>query len=135
MQTPAQRDLVLRRNADLRETLVFTAGGEAVDLTGWSFKMQFRKGPEAADTVALTINTVTDPVVDGFVITDAVNGVVDVLVNAATLNGLSANPISTADNFQAIIYDYYYYDIQATDGTEHLIYVYGTVSLYGGATH
>lgn len=135
MQLPAQRNLVLRRNSDYRETLQFTANGEPVDLTGWTFKMQFRNGPEASDSMILTINTVTDPVADGFVITSATTGIVDVLVNAATLNGLVTNPIATSDNYQTVIYDYYYYDIQATDGTEHLVYVYGTVQLFGGATH
>jgi hypothetical protein len=135
MQLPAQRNLTLRRNSDYRETLQFTAGGEPVDLTGWTFKMQFRNGPQATDTMVLTVNTVTDPVADGFILTDAVNGIVDVLVSTTTLNGLVSNPISTADDYQNIIYDYYYYDIQATDGTEHLVYVYGVVSLFGGATH
>jgi hypothetical protein len=97
--------------------------------------MQFRNGPQATDTMVLTVNTVTDPVADGFILTDAVNGIVDVLVSTTTLNGLVSNPISTADDYQNIIYDYYYYDIQATDGTEHLVYVYGVVSLFGGATH
>ena len=136
MAIPASRDLVLRKNADYKESMVFTSNGSAIDFTGWTFKMMIRMGPLLTDTSVLTVSTVGGPTVEGIYLSDPTNGTIDIWVKSSSLTSLTPNPIYTADQYQQVMYSYYYYDLQATNTItgEKIVYVEGHIQLYDGST-
>lgn len=135
MLTPAPRDLTFRRNSDYKEIMVFKGDGVAVDVTGGTFKMVLRKGPQSDSPIALTLNTVTDEGAEGIRIVDGVNGKIELYCPSATLAAMSGNPIHTSDAYNDIIYDYYYYDLRLSAGSENMVMIEGVIHLYDGATY
>jgi hypothetical protein len=91
---PAQVDLCLPQGQTWDTTLLWEAGGDPVDLTGWTARMMLRTTAEAASpTVSLSTATST--------MTAASNGVI----------GLSYSAISSA----AITAATYLYDLEVVN--------------------
>lgn len=83
----ARMDIALQRNEDWARTFIVTAGGEPVDLTGWSAEMQIKSRVDNATIIATADCSIDAPTA----------GLIDVHVAASEGSPLNSygSPIQT----------------------------------------
>lgn len=118
---PARYDFNLWTNSDYSEEIRLEVDGAAVDLTGYSVQIDFKRSP--TDTLVQTINgVILSPGTDGFSIT----------IPYETITSMYEDVVETANNGDPIVLKH---DIlfTAPDTTQE-IYFYGNCQINFGVT-
>ncbi len=119
---PARLDFTLRTNSDFDEVYNLTIAGEAVNLTGYTISMQFKRSTTGS-TLATVTPTVISPATDGSWLVSIPKETVASVYAAVDTNGTDGKPITVL------------HDIVFTNVSSDRVWFVGITTIEKGVTN